>query len=121
MTERDPGGGRPLEETSELAAAVDDETTVPQLITDGESGPDNPPFREPDDDVSAGPEPEADLVGAPMGGGTGGTDRRTGAEQPWDPEDLAAGKGLDPTPENVERARRELAEDGPAAIEKTVP
>lgn len=120
MTERDPGGGRPLEETSELAAAVDDETTVPQLITDGESGPDNPPFREPDD-VSAGPEPEADLVGAPMGGGTGGTDRRTGAEQPWDPEDLAAGKGLDPTPENVERARRELAEDGPAAIEKTVP
>jgi hypothetical protein len=46
---------------------------------------------------------------------------RTGAEQPWDPEDLAVAEGRDPTPENVERAREELAEDGPAAIEKTVP
>lgn len=46
---------------------------------------------------------------------------RTGAEQPWDPEDLAVAKGQDPTPKNVERARRELAELGPAAIEKTVP
>ncbi|MEJ3742999.1 hypothetical protein WEI85_06900 [Actinomycetes bacterium KLBMP 9797] len=46
---------------------------------------------------------------------------RTGADQPWDPEDLAVAKGQDPTPRNVERARRELAEDGPAAIEKTVP
>jgi hypothetical protein len=46
---------------------------------------------------------------------------RTGADQPWDPEDLAVAKGGDPTPENVERARRELEELGPAAIEKTVP
>ena len=46
---------------------------------------------------------------------------RTGADQPWDPEDLAVAQGRDPTPENVERARRELDEDGPAAIEKTVP
>lgn len=46
---------------------------------------------------------------------------RTGAEQPWDPEDLAVAKGGDPTPENVDRARRELEEFGPAAIEKTVP
>lgn len=46
---------------------------------------------------------------------------RTGAEQPWDPEDLCVAKGQDPTPRNVERARRELAELGPAAIEKTVP
>lgn len=46
---------------------------------------------------------------------------RTGAEQPWDPEDLCVAKGQDPTPKNVERARRELAELGPAAIEKTVP
>jgi hypothetical protein len=46
---------------------------------------------------------------------------RTGAEQPWDPEDLAVAKGGDPTPDNVERARRELEESGPAAIEKTVP
>lgn len=46
---------------------------------------------------------------------------RTGAEQPWDPEDLAVAEGRDPTPENVERARQELDEDGPSAIEKTVP
>jgi len=46
---------------------------------------------------------------------------RTGADQPWDPEDLAVAHGWDPTPKNVERARRELAEFGPAAIEKCVP
>jgi hypothetical protein len=46
---------------------------------------------------------------------------RTGAEQPWDPEDLAVAEGRDPTPRNVERARRELEELGAAAIEKTVP
>jgi hypothetical protein len=46
---------------------------------------------------------------------------RTGAEQPWDPEDLAVAEGRDPTPENIERARRELERDGAAAIERTVP
>ncbi len=46
---------------------------------------------------------------------------RTGAEQPWDPEDLAVAEGRDPTPRNVDRARRELAAEGPAAIERTVP
>jgi hypothetical protein len=46
---------------------------------------------------------------------------RTGADQPWDPEDLAEAEGKDPTPENVAEARRELAEEGPAAIERTVP
>jgi hypothetical protein len=46
---------------------------------------------------------------------------RTGAEQPWDPEDLAVAEGRDPTPRNIERARRELDKWGPAAIEKTVP
>jgi hypothetical protein len=46
---------------------------------------------------------------------------RTGAEQPWDPEDVAVAKGQDPTPANVERARRELEEKGPAVIEQTVP
>lgn len=51
----------------------------------------------------------------------GGPVIRTGAEQPWDPEDLAVAEGRDPTPRNVERARRELQELGPAAIEKTVP
>jgi hypothetical protein len=46
---------------------------------------------------------------------------RTGADQPWDPEDLAVAEGRDPTPRNIERARRELEEWGPAAIERTVP
>jgi hypothetical protein len=46
---------------------------------------------------------------------------RTGAEQPWEPEDLAVAKGRDPTPANIERARKELEEDGRAAIERTVP
>jgi hypothetical protein len=46
---------------------------------------------------------------------------RTGAEQAWDPEDLALAEGRDPTRTNIERARRELAEEGPAAIERTVP
>jgi hypothetical protein len=48
-------------------------------------------------------------------------DARTGADQPWDPEDLAVAQGKDPTPDNVDRARRELEDRGPAAIEKTVP
>ncbi len=59
---------------------------------------------------------EADLVG-PDSSAT----IRTGAEQPWDPEDLAVAEGRDPTPANVERARRELEEEGPAAIERNVP
>lgn len=46
---------------------------------------------------------------------------RTGADQPWDPEDLVAAEGKDPTPENIADARRRLAEEGPSAIEKTVP
>lgn len=46
---------------------------------------------------------------------------RTGAEQPWEPEDLAVAEGRDPTPGNVERARQELDQQGPAAIERTVP
>ncbi|GIE83900.1 hypothetical protein [Actinoplanes regularis] len=46
---------------------------------------------------------------------------RTGAEQPWDPEDLAIAQGKDPTPANIARARAELERDGAAAIERTVP
>lgn len=55
--------------------------------------------------------------------GNGGSpySARTGADQPWDPEDLVAAEGRDPTPENLSRARRELADEGPAAIERTVP
>jgi hypothetical protein len=53
--------------------------------------------------------------------GGGPVDVRTGADQPWDPEDLAVAEGRDPTPANVERSRRKLQELGPAAIERTVP
>jgi len=55
-------------------------------------------------------------------GGTGAKPVfRTGAEQEWEPIDLALAQGRDPTPENIERARRELERDGAAAIERIVP
>lgn len=125
MTDRDPG--RPLEETPEVAAAVDDDSTVPQLRTDG-TDPDNPTFIEPDGAVADTGSP--DLLGDPYAAGTGATGTgtgaggdniRTGAEQPWEPEDLVRARGQDVTPENLERARRDLDELGRAAIEKTVP
>jgi hypothetical protein len=80
----------------------------------------------PESDVSrADEEGDAELVGvADFGsdiGPAGGSVVRTGAEQPWDPEDLAVAEGHDPTPANVEHAREELERLGPAAIEKTVP
>ena len=90
---------RPLEETPEVADAVADDVAVDAFITGGGTDSDTPEFLEP------GAEPTI----------------RTGAEQAWDPEDLAVAEGRDPTPENVERARKELAEEGPAAIERTVP
>jgi hypothetical protein len=90
---------RPLEETPEVADAVADDVAVDAFITGGGPDADNPEFRQP------GEEPHV----------------RTGADQPWDPEDLAVAEGRDATPENVERARRELEEEGPAAIERTVP
>ncbi|WP_405090953.1 hypothetical protein OG767_26360 [Micromonospora sp. NBC_01392] len=127
MTDRDPGGERPLEETPEVAAAVDDDSTVPQLRGSG-TDPDNPAFAEPDGAVADTGSP--DILGDPYAAGTGATGTgtgaggdniRTGAEQPWEPEDLVRARGQDVTPENVERARRDLAELGRAAIEKTVP
>ncbi|MDT0529956.1 hypothetical protein RM555_13255 [Micromonospora sp. DSM 115977] len=121
MTDRDRD--RPLEESPEVAAAVEDDTGVPQLRTGGGADRDTPSFT---GDRSGGDE----LIGDPYAAGTGATgtgtgaapdDIRTGAEQPWEPEDLVAARGQDITPENVERARRDLAELGRAAIEKTVP
>ncbi|MBB5824652.1 hypothetical protein [Micromonospora carbonacea] len=121
MTEREPNAGRPLEETPEVAAAVDDESTVPQLRTGGADRAD-PSFAGPGEVVEGAGSTE-DLLGDPYGGGTGagGDTIRTGAEQPWDPEDMVLARGQDPTPENVERARRDLAEQGRAAVERTVP
>ena len=119
MTERFPD--RPLEEYPEVASAVDDETTVPQLMTGGGPDEDNAAFEEPGE-VRGDFPPTDDLIGDAHGGPAGSAgDARTGAEQPWDPEDLAVAEGADPTPGNVERARRELEEEGPSAIERTVP
>ncbi|MEV6694100.1 hypothetical protein AB0M35_21765 [Micromonospora sp. NPDC051196] len=127
MTDR--GRERPLEERPEVAAAVDDDAGVPQLMTGGGPDSNTPTFAEPGDRVDRdGPTDE--IIGDPYAAGTGATgtgtgaapdNRRTGAEQPWDPEDLVAARGQDPTAENIERARRELAETGRAAVEKTVP
>lgn len=126
MTDRDRD--RPLEESPEVAAAVEDDTGVPQLMTGGGADRDNPAFAGPGERVerSAG----ENLIGDPYAAGTGATGTgtgaapdniRTGGEQPWDPEDLVMARGQDLTPENLERARRDLAEMGQAAIERTVP
>ncbi|MEV6812767.1 hypothetical protein [Micromonospora sp. NPDC051296] len=127
MTDRDRE--RPLEERPEVAAAVDDETAVPQLMTGGGADRDTPAFAEPDERADRG-RPTDDILADPYAAGTGATGTgtgaggdniRTGAEQPWEPEDLVMARGQDLTPENIERARRELNELGRAAIEKTVP
>ncbi|MCY1140538.1 hypothetical protein OWR29_21280 [Actinoplanes sp. Pm04-4] len=90
---------QPLEETPEVADAIEDDVAVDAFITGGGADSDSPEFLQP------GEEPVV----------------RTGADQPWDPEDLAVAEGRDPTPANVERAREELERDGAAAIERTVP
>ncbi|SCL41541.1 hypothetical protein GA0074692_6370 [Micromonospora pallida] len=122
MTDRDRAADRPLEESPEVAAAVDDETTVPQLVTGGGPDEDTPAFVTPGETPveRAGAD---ELIGDPYAGtsGEGRVSLRTGAEQPWDPEDLAAARGQDPDRKNVERARRDLERDGRAAVERTVP
>jgi hypothetical protein len=90
---------QPLEETEEVADAVEDDVAVDAFITGGGPDSDSPDFLQP------GEEPEV----------------RTGADQPWDPIDLAEAEGKDPTPANIEHAREELERDGAAAIERTVP
>ncbi|MEV5595229.1 hypothetical protein [Streptomyces sp. NPDC052496] len=45
----------------------------------------------------------------------------TGGERPFDPEDLVMARGLDPTPERVEEARKLIEEKGAAAIERYLP
>lgn len=96
MTEQDRP---PLEETQEVADAIEDDVAVDAFVTGGGPDSENPQFLEP------GREPVI----------------RTGADQPWEPVDLAMAKGWDPTPANIERARKELERDGAAAIERTVP
>jgi hypothetical protein len=90
---------QPLEERQEVADAVEDDVAVDAFITGGGPDSDSPEFLEP------GQEPVV----------------RTGAEQEWDPADVAVAEGRDPTPGNVERARQELEKDGRATIERIVP
>jgi hypothetical protein len=89
----------PLEESPEVADAIADDVAVDAFITGGGADRDNPDFLQP------GEEPHL----------------RTGADQPWDPEDVAVAEGRDPTPENIERARKEIERDGAATIERIVP
>jgi hypothetical protein len=99
-SEREPEP--PIEDEPATAWAIDDDAPVPGLAPPDSGAPDadTPVFSS-----AADAEPQY----------------RTGAEQPWDPEDLAVAKGWDPTPENIERARQLLAEEGRSAIEKIVP
>jgi hypothetical protein len=97
----------PLEEQPEVADAIEDDVAVDAFITGGGSDPDNPEFLQPGEAPAERPDEDLDV--------------RTGAEQEWEPADLAVAEGRDPTPENVERARQELERDGAAAIERTVP
>jgi hypothetical protein len=106
---------QPLEERPEVADAVEDDVAVDAFITGGGPDADNPEFRAPGEEPAdrTGEGPEDQTSAEPQ--------IRTGADQPWDPADLAVAQGKDPTPENVEHAREELDRDGPAAIERTVP
>ncbi|MBF9069367.1 hypothetical protein [Streptacidiphilus fuscans] len=45
----------------------------------------------------------------------------TGAEHPVDPEDMVRASGREPTPELIEKARKALEEEGPAAVERLLP
>jgi uncharacterized protein DUF5709 len=80
----------------------------------------------PESELGGGPEP-GEEAGAASGRREGRREGRpepvirTGADQPWDPEDLAVAEGHDPTPAHVRHAKEELERLGPAAIEKTVP
>jgi hypothetical protein len=46
---------------------------------------------------------------------------RTGAETPFDPEDLVRARGQDPTPATLRIAQQDLDAEGPEAIEREVP
>ncbi|KOU42206.1 hypothetical protein ACFWHQ_15445 [Streptomyces sp. NPDC060334] len=45
----------------------------------------------------------------------------TGAERPFDPEDLVMARGQEPTPERLEKARQMIEKEGPAALERYLP
>ncbi|MEZ0068130.1 hypothetical protein ABIA32_004154 [Streptacidiphilus sp. MAP12-20] len=45
----------------------------------------------------------------------------TGSEHPIDPEDLVRASGREPTPELIEKARKDIAKYGAAAVERVLP
>jgi hypothetical protein len=117
-----PAQIRALEDTDEVARAVDDEAPVPALAASGGAVDRQLGYREPDGAAGPGPRGSGPRGNGPRGSGApGAAPARTGAEQEWDPADLAVAEGRDPTPRNIERARQELIRDGSAAIERTVP
>ncbi|GIH12849.1 hypothetical protein Raf01_10210 [Rugosimonospora africana] len=113
---------RPIEETLEVELAIGDEGPVPSLTSEAASQAgraSSPAFQEPA--PAGGPGPRGVTAARTAGASPDTGAVRTGAEQPWDPEDLAVAEGHDPTPRNVENARQELAREGRSAIERTVP
>jgi hypothetical protein len=112
----------PVEETLQAELAVGDEGPIPSLAPDAASrigDGSSPAFQEPA--PAGGPGPRGATAARAAGASPDTGSVRTGAEQPWDPEDLAVAEGHDPTPRNVEKARQELAREGRSAIERTVP
>ncbi|MFD3547509.1 hypothetical protein ACFWUW_18230 [Streptomyces sp. NPDC058655] len=45
----------------------------------------------------------------------------SGGERPYDPEDLVMVRGMEPTPERLEKARRMMEKEGPQVIERYLP
>ena len=68
-----------LADMRNCSPAIEDDVAVDAFITGGGADRDNPQFRQP------GEEPNW----------------RTGADQEWEPADLAVAEGRDPTPENL--------------------
>ncbi|SCL65555.1 hypothetical protein GA0070608_3134 [Micromonospora peucetia] len=93
MTDRDRD--RPLEESPEVAAAVEDDIGIPQLMTGGGADRDTPSFAGPGD-RPGGDARGDELIGEPYASGAAPQHIRTGAEQPWEPEDLVAARGRTP-------------------------
>ncbi|MER5869410.1 hypothetical protein [Streptomyces sp. NPDC002044] len=45
----------------------------------------------------------------------------SGGERPYDPEDLVMVRGMEPTPERLEKARQMIEKEGPQVIERYLP
>ena len=95
----EPGRIIAVEDSDEVQEAVEDDATVASLGRGSGSRSPGTEFLAPGDERPT----------------------RTGADQLWEPRDFAIAAGKDPTPENIEWARRVLEKEGPSAIERIVP